>query len=890
MANSSDKCGKRHGGLLMDALRIGGIVSGLDTNGIVDMLTSQAKQPFYRLERQYATKNLEKAVYQSFVSDLVTVKTDLLTLKLESTFKSKSVAVSNTSVLTATASLNAQNGSHTVTVNQTASSAYSFSHFTLASVLEKGAGVTGITGRPDDFLEGLHEVAVSTTTISSINYYYAKDTFTPNNSGGMTKYLGTALGIVDTEGELTSPLSGTFTISIDSTLYSVSVSENIGDDINKVAKDIEDNLNSQLNIAKNTDNKQYLSLRSDFDIVTGVWNFSIYDMSVEGFAIQTQSDSISQSLGLHNGVTSTVTQSSVSEITKYNVSDSYTNLLVELNDASAGLIPGSTFTVSPSLSAGEFKVAQDATLNVSSATNSKFTGVTVSSGLGLNTSITGLNNAGFLKSPSSSTNGTFTINGVKITIDDYTAISVNDLLAKINSSGAGVTASYDSTNDRIIIKANQKGAIDLSLGNYTDTSDILSVLKITAADGATETTGKTDGNVDPTAKLSEAGFTNTITSGIFTINGVSIYVDTTEDSLNDVIYKVNNSGAGVTLSYDENIDKVYIKSNSTSKIKIGSPSDTSNFLESLNITDDTSVETESGYAGKLALLNVDGINYVRNTNTIDDIISGVTLNIKNSSTDSVTIDISTDSTKAVEAFASFVQHYNLMVEKLSPPELDNEDKKYLVALTEDEKAAKTSEEVNTYQEKWEKFNTYEIIRKSSELRTLKNDLRTNLFAQLTGITGKFSSISDIGLSIAGNGDLEVIKKGKLVADSTDYDEILKTLNQNTNFMNALKNNPDDVFNLFAQNDDNGIGWSRNYENIINNYSSAGGLIYLKIQPYGTLDRQMFNLAKQMDDQQLRIENYLDRLWKQFSSMENQISSLQEQGNYLAQISASQTKK
>lgn len=874
----------------MDALRIGGIVSGLDTNGIVDMLTTQAKQPFYRLERQYATKNLEKAVYQSVVSDLVTMKTDLLSLKLESTFKSKSVSVSNTSVLSATASVNAQNGSHTVKVNQTASSAYSFSQFTLASVLEKGAGVTGITGRPEDFLEGLHEVTVSTTNISGSDHYYTKDTFTPDNSGGMIKYSGTDLSITDTEGELTSAISGTFSISIDSTIYNVSVSENIGDDINKVAKDIEDNLNSQLNTAKDTYNKQYLSLRSDFDTSAGTWNFAIYDMSVEGFSIQTQSDTVSPLLGLHNGVSQTTTTSSVSEIIKYKVSDSYANLLTELNSASAGLIPGSSLTVSTALSSGEFKIAQDATLNVSSATYSKINGVSVSTGSGLDTTVTGLQNSGFLKSPTSSTNGTFTVNGVEITIDDYTAISVNDLLAKINSSGAGVTASYDTANDRITIRANEKGAVDLSLGNYTDTSDILSVLKITAADGAVETTGKSDGNIDPTAKLSEAGFTNSVTTGIFTVNGVSIYVDASKDSLNDVIYKVNNSGAGINLSYDENIDKVYIKSDSTSRIKFGSLSDTSNLLESLNLTRDTNLETESGYAGKLALLNVDGIDYVRNSNTIDDIISGVTLNIKNSSTENVTVDISTDSTKAVEAFASFVQHYNLMVEKLSPPELDNEDKKYLTALTEDEKASKTSEEVNSYQGKWEEFNTYEIIRKSSELRTLKNDLRTNLFSQLTGITGKFSNLADIGLSVAGNGDLEIIKKGKLVADSTDYDEILKSLNQNSDFLDALKNNPDDVFNLFSQNNDSGTGWSRNYENLINNYSSTGGLIYLKIQPYGTLDRQMFNLAEQMSNQQTRVESYLETLWKRFSSMETQISSLQEQGSYLSQVLASQTSK
>ncbi|MBC7196502.1 MAG: flagellar hook protein, partial [Deferribacterales bacterium] len=442
----------------MDALRIGGIISGLDTNGIVETLTQQAKQTYYSLEQKYTNKTLEKNVYQSISTDLVSIKADLLNLKLESTFKSKNVSVSNSSILSATASISAKNGSHTIKVSQTARNSYTYSQFTNVALSEKGAGVSSISGRPNDFLEGIHNVTISTATISATDYYISKDEFSPNNLGQLNKYSGSSLSIVDTKGELTSDLSGNFTISINSTVYSVSVSAVAGDDINKVTKSIEDSLNSQLNSANSTTNKNYLAVRADFNSTSGSWNMAIYDTSLESLTIEAQSDSISQSLGLHNGTSSTTTKSVTTKISKYHVSDSYANLLTKLNDTTAGLIPGVTLTADSSLSDGSFKIAQDSSLNVKAESYSKVTGATVSTGLGLDTSVTGLQNAGFSKTPSTSTNGTFTINGVSITIDDYTALSVNDLIAKINSSGAGVTASYDSTEDKIVLQSNTAGA------------------------------------------------------------------------------------------------------------------------------------------------------------------------------------------------------------------------------------------------------------------------------------------------------------------------------------------------------------------------------------------------------------------------------------------------
>jgi flagellar hook-associated protein 2 len=871
----------------MQDLRIGGIISGLDTNSIVETLTTQAKQTFYSLEQKYTNKSLEKSIYQEISSDLATIKADLLNLKLESTFKSKNVSVSNTSILSATSSISAKNGSHSITVSQIARNSYTYSQFTNVALTEAGAGVTKLSGRPSDFLEGVHSVGISTTSISSTDYYISEDIFSPNNLGQFKKYSGAGISVVDTKGELTSDLNGNFTLNINSVSYSVSVSATTGDDINKIAYDIENSLNSQLNTANNTSNKQYVAIRADFNSTTGSWNFAIYDTSLENLAIASGTDSISQSLGLYDGSSSTITASTVTKISKFHVSDSYANLLTKLNSTGSGLIPGVSLTADSGLSSGTFLIAQDSSLNVSSATYSKVLGGAVSSGSGLNTSVTGLQNAGFAKSPSSSTNGTFTINGVEITIDDYTAISVNDLLSIINSSGAGVTATYNDLEDRIELRANNKGAENITLGDFGDTSDILSVLKITSSDGATKVTGKSDGSIDPTEKLSSAGFTKTITSGIFTINGVSIYVDASSDSLNDVIYKINNSGANVEMSYDEVSDKVTLKStDSIDKIKLGSINDTSSFLEALNLTNNTTVQTEYGVAGQYAVLNVDGINYVRNTNKIDDIISGVTLNIKNASSENVTLDISTDTTKAVEYFAKFVQHYNQLVEKLSPPEIDDEDKKYLTPLTEDEKNNMTSEEVKDYEEKWNKFTTYDIISKSSELRLLKNSLRSNLLNQVTGITGTYSSLSEIGINVAGSGDISILKKGMLVKDSTDYDEILDTLKSNETFINALAKRPDDVYRLFAENSDSAKGWARKYEEVVNQYVSTGGLISLKIQPSGTIDRQLYNLAEQMDSEQTRVTSYLERVWSQFTYMEKQIAQLQEQGNYLTQLLAS----
>jgi flagellar hook-associated protein 2 len=86
-------------------------------------------------------------------------------------------------------------------------------------------------------------------------------------------------------------------------------------------------------------------------------------------------------------------------------------------------------------------------------------------GATLNTS----NNAGFATAV---TAGKFSINGVVFTVDPAVN-NLNDVLQQINASSAGVTATYDGANDRVLLTAKAAGPQGISVGGAGDTSNFL---------------------------------------------------------------------------------------------------------------------------------------------------------------------------------------------------------------------------------------------------------------------------------------------------------------------------------------------------------------------------------------------------------------------------------
>jgi len=878
----------------MAGIQVGGIVSGMDTNALVDQLIEQAQIPVDKLYGEYSYTQLEEEVYDDFNDKLGNLSSDLLTLRLESTFKTKSTSSTNESVATATANTDASVGTHTVQVDQLASHAVAGSSYTRFSLSQAGSTVTKVTGLSSDYLQGVNTTVVEQSGAD----YMATTELKLNNLGKIQKQQGADIdaAYVDSYGVLLQDIAGDFTITytdMDGNDQAITLNGTWGDSsftptqtIGDVAARLEFYMNEGMNNSMGTNAVQYLSIRAEYED-DGSWNMAIYETTIDDYNISvggTDAGTLRDELGFAEAYTPTT--STTNTITKYHRADNIDDFQDRVFSSVSGVVGGASYTLTGAITEGTFVIAQDSSLNVSSDTNSYYTSAQVSGGAGLDVTAKGLDAAGFTEIIDDNANGFFTINDVKITIEDYTSLSVNDLLGIINASGAGVTASYDSITDTFEIMSNKSGSTKISLGNLNDTSDLLSKMKLSSTD-RTFSQGSTAGSINTTLDLQNAGLTVYPYSGTFTINGVSIYVDTGVDTIQDLIEKVNSSGAGVTMSYDSTSDKVSLRSEGIDAIEVGSANDTSNILVALNLTDNPIVTKTIGSEGRNAILTVDGETYIRESNEVDDIINGVTLTLNSADPVATTINVNVDTEKAVDAFATFISHYNEVMEALKIPEYNKKDKeKYMTYLTETKKSSMSDSEIEKYMENYEYYNKNDIIRRSTELKNMDSTMRRLFFGVRPTVTGSINDMSDLGIKIAGAGDLDTELYGYLVELTTDKDEIKEALNDNKRFIEALREQPDSVFEFFSKNSDlekddpnyeADLGWARYYSRMINNrYTSTEGMIGGKLGNNGSIYTELNRLESRITTQEDRVDKQLERYWAQFTAMEKAIADAQAQ--------------
>ncbi|MGI9284210.1 MAG: flagellin hook IN motif-containing protein, partial [Pseudomonadales bacterium] len=142
--------------------------------------------------------------------------------------------------------------------------------------------------------------------------------------------------------------------------------------------------------------------------------------------------------------------------------------------------------------------------------------------------------------------GTVSVNGVDISIDPA-ADSLLDVLARINASGAGVTASLEESGQRVLINSSQAGT-DLVLdGGATGFFVALNITEGTHS----EPTGQGTESV-----LSSIAALSGVQSGILELNGVGIAIDVDADSLEDVVARINDSDSGVTARWSQAGDRL----------------------------------------------------------------------------------------------------------------------------------------------------------------------------------------------------------------------------------------------------------------------------------------------------------------------------------------------
>jgi flagellar capping protein FliD len=1112
------------------SIRLGGLISGMDTQTIIDNLMKAARKPLDTLSLGKTKLELKKTTFKDVDSQLTKLQKALLDLRLESTFKSKKVASSDDRYVTGQATVTAATGSHSISISQIATSAVARSQYTRATLSTSPAntaGINSIAGRPLDSLEGNHEITVT----NEGSFYRARSLFKPLGGGQLQTITGTAAESSSIEGTIGQDIgtgSNKLVLTVNGEEVTVFLDNATAHatTMARVAADAEDKVNAALNSALDTEDVSYMASRTSLNAVVGTDVFTLYNVSGNnGITINT-SQTTATALGFSSGGTTGTANALTTDIT----STTLAGLLIKMNEPETGLIRGVTLSANSAtgLQVGEALIHTSPSLNASGPSKSRVDGgAGVSSSGTLNLTATGLNNAGFANTASTNTNGSFSINGVKITIANYTTVSVNDVLGMINGSAAGVTATYDSTNDRIMLASREYSGGPITLGDATDTSDFLTIAKLTANQDASLTAGSSTTSISTGSPLASAGFTLAPTSGTFTINGVTMFVDTVSDTIADLITKINNSGAHVTARYDALTDKFVLSStmgkvdSNNAKITLGSVTDSSNILRALNLvgeeyatvtatlapsgnrgadtitktaygsslgtnvsipattgtaayqasagtvnwmdgiaqgavfsvlagddgttgstwtnssgavissidafvsawnnsanwsssrvevgvikegadklrffsrpttagasstftvtapsafdlyelglatdgalsqtfsnaaataddqynalnlayainsssglgvkatTDDnghvTFTSTTQGYGGGFTLSDesteavstildyfgsssvsaqipenqeagslgrdaafiVDGVSYTRTTNTVDDIIEGLTMNLYASTTTPITLTISNETDKALDKLTDFIVIYNETINKLNPPQLTDEQKIYLDPLSDDDQAKMTSTQIDEYQNYYNLYNGYEFIRREDSLRMLHSSIRSMATSEVSGLSSSMNDLQEIGIAPGSIGGFNDARDGYLLLAPTggdDYRDMVRAyLELNADLLNALQNDADGVYKLFASkgtgNEESGI--ARNLDSIINDYTGTEGILDNQIRIGGSIDEQVSKMDDRIQAMEDRLTSQEDRLWEEFNRMEEELARLNNQSSILS---------
>jgi hypothetical protein len=137
--------------------------------------------------------------------------------------------------------------------------------------------------------------------------------------------------------------------------------------------------------------------------------------------------------------------------------------------------------------------------------------------------------------------GAFQINGSSMAVN--ASDTLDAVIDRISQSSAGVTANFNSLTESIEFTQNMLGA-DPTITIANDSSNFGEISKLT---GAVVVPGI---DADPTLPLVDVAEFAGVLSGDMLLNSTPVSVDPATDSLEDVIDRINTSGAGVVASFD----------------------------------------------------------------------------------------------------------------------------------------------------------------------------------------------------------------------------------------------------------------------------------------------------------------------------------------------------
>lgn len=339
------------------------------------------------------------------------------------------------------------------------------------------------------------------------------------------------------------------------------------------------------------------------------------------------------------------------------------------------------------------------------------------------------------------------------------------------------------------------------------------------------------------AKMRSADFSSeTAVLGAGTLNiglgtssfTISVASDTTLAGIRDAINKASdNPDIKATIIKVDSGSQLMLTSDkvgAANAISIGA-TDTDaldgNDLTRLATANLTSIQVASD-----AIIYVDGQQVTKASNSISDVIPGVTISLKKAdpllTTETMNIDLDKEAAKS--KVNDFIKAYNSLATMMNS--------------------------LSSYDDKTKRGGP---LLGDATLRGVQNQIRQALSNATQGITG-FATLAEIGIKTNKGGVLEL--------DASKFDKVMTA-------------NFDGISQLFAS--DNGL--ARRLDGVLDNYLSFNGALSARVDG---VNKQIDDIAEQRQKLNTRLVGIEGRYRKQFTAMDALLGQLQATGSYLTQ--------
>lgn len=355
-------------------------------------------------------------------------------------------------------------------------------------------------------------------------------------------------------------------------------------------------------------------------------------------------------------------------------------------------------------------------------------------------------------------------------------------------------------------------------------------------------------------------------SGTVTVNGTAIAIDSSNNSLQGLMSAINaatdttgvsagiiNDGSGIT----------------PYRLVLTGKDASTSFTVTSDLKDDggTAIPftTTTAQNAQQAKITIDGINVVSNSNTISTAISGVTLNLKATSTISdqgppiqyapTKLDIVADTEALKEKISTFVSNYNKVMDWIAVGYAQDIPAIETLTTTTDGTTTTTTTTPPT------DAQYSHILRGDATVNTIKRGLQSVL-TDIVNTSGSLHILGDIGITTNQDGTLTLNNSKLDTALADNFDGVTKLL--------AGENNTDGVMKKF-----------NSY--LLNVTSVASGMYAEKRDRY---ESKVDNLDDQITQRTALLDKTEATLKMRFTAMELLISNLNSQSSFLTQWAAS----